>query len=102
MNWDKYFMSLAYFVALRSKDESTKCGVWKGINMTNRYHSLTVVLEKDIREDDAEYLLNAIKMIKGVLSVDPFISDIESHMAESRARQELGQKLWEVLYPKEK
>ena len=26
MNWDKYFISLAYFVALRSKDESTKCG----------------------------------------------------------------------------
>jgi len=26
MNWDKYFVSLAYFVALRSKDESTKCG----------------------------------------------------------------------------
>ena len=26
MNWDKYFMSMAYFCALRSKDESTKCG----------------------------------------------------------------------------
>lgn len=26
MNWDKYFMSWAYFVALRSKDKSTKCG----------------------------------------------------------------------------
>jgi len=26
VNWYKYFMSLAYFVALRSKDESTKCG----------------------------------------------------------------------------
>ena len=26
MNWDKYFMSVAYFAALRSKDESTKFG----------------------------------------------------------------------------
>jgi len=26
LSWNKYFMSLAYFVALRSKDENTKCG----------------------------------------------------------------------------
>lgn len=26
LKWDKYFISLAYFIALRSKDESTKCG----------------------------------------------------------------------------
>lgn len=68
--------------------------------MTDRYHSLTVVLEKDIRDDDAESLLTAIKMIKGVMSVEPFISDVESHMAETRARRELGNKIWEVLYPK--
>ncbi len=68
--------------------------------MTDRYHSLTVVLEKDFRDDDAESILNAIEMIKGVLSVKPHISDCDSNMAEDRARRELGQKLWEILYPK--
>jgi hypothetical protein len=34
--------------------------------MTDRYNSLTVVLDRDIREDDAEHILNAIRMIKGV------------------------------------
>ena len=69
--------------------------------MTDRYHSIAVVLNEDIREDDAEYILNAIKMIKGVLSVKPYISDLDSHMAEERARRKLESKLWAVLYPKD-
>ena len=68
--------------------------------MTDRYHSLTVVLEKDIRTDDAEALTDAIKMMRGVLSVSGTVAGIESHMAEERALRHLGQKLWEVLYPK--
>lgn len=67
--------------------------------MTDRYHSLTVILAKDIRDDDAEHILNAITMIKGVLSAESHISDLDSHMAESRAKQELINKLWAILYP---
>ncbi len=68
--------------------------------MTDRYHSLTVILEKDMRDDDAERMIEAIQMIKGVLDVKPVISDPTSWMAEERARRELGEKLWNVLYPK--
>ena len=68
--------------------------------MTDRYHTLTVVLEADIRTDDAEGLIEAIKRMRGVLSVAGEVSDLDSHMAEERARRELGQKLWEILYPK--
>lgn len=67
--------------------------------MTDRFHSLTVVLEKDIRSDDAEGLIQAIRHMRGVLSVTGRVSDPDSHMAEERARRELGQKLWEILYP---
>lgn len=59
--------------------------------MSDRVHSITVVLEKDIRSDDAEWVINAIKMIRGV-----------THMAEERARHALGQQLIAIIYPKDK
>jgi len=67
--------------------------------MTNRYNTLLVILDHDIREDDAEPLIAAIKMMRGVLSVKPNVSDFESEMAEVRARQDLAQKLFDVIYP---
>lgn len=68
--------------------------------MTDRYNSLTVVLDRDMRDDDAEVLLNAIRQLRGVLSVTGNVSDMQSHIAQERARHELGEKMWRVLYPK--
>ena len=68
--------------------------------MTDRYNTLTVVLEREIREDDAEKYIDAIKMIKGVLSVKGNVADYGEYMAIERVRRELGEKIWEVLYPK--
>lgn len=65
--------------------------------MTDRYSGVLVTFEKDIREDDAQSLINAIKMIKGVISVDPQISDHEHLMAKSQAKHELIQSLFQVL-----
>lgn len=65
--------------------------------MTDRYHSLQVILEKDIRDDDAEMLINAIKMLKGVIDVKGDVADWNSQMAESRAHSEIRKKLWEAL-----
>ena len=56
--------------------------------MTDRIHSYTVVLEKDIREDDAEPIINAIKIIKGVLTATPHVADINSTVAKARVRTE--------------
>jgi len=67
--------------------------------MTDRYHTLSVVLEHDIREDDAEPLIAAIRQMRGVLSVTGVVANAESHMAHERARHELGSKLWAVLSP---
>lgn len=69
--------------------------------MTDRFNALTVVLEKDIRDDDAEAIIQAIKMVKGVLSVDGNVADIEAHLATERVRRELLQKLIGVLCPKD-
>lgn len=65
--------------------------------MTDRYHSFTVVLEEDIRKDDAEYLMNAIRCLKHVVDVSGNVSDPNIYVAHIRARSELSKKLWEVL-----
>jgi hypothetical protein len=70
------------------------------MSMTDRYHSLIVVLEKDIRDDDAEELIKAIKMLRGVLAVDPEVVDPTTHMAEARARIDIQQKLFDALREK--
>ena len=67
--------------------------------MTDRINLLSVVLSKDIRDDDCEAIINAIKMVKGVLSVTPHVVDHADHIAQQRVRHELGEKLWAVLYP---
>lgn len=69
--------------------------------MTDRYYALTVVLEKDIRDDDAQPLIDAIKQMRGVLDVAGEVSDLGNYVAESRVKSELGKKMWEVLYPKD-
>ena len=67
--------------------------------MTDRYSSLTVVLEQDIRSDDAEGLIKAIEQMRGVLKVTGTVSDYRDLVAQTRARTELGKQLWAVLYP---
>jgi hypothetical protein len=68
--------------------------------MTDSYNALTVVLERDIRWDDAETLILAIRQLRGVLAVHPNVSgggDIDGMVAEQRVRAELRQKLWDAL-----
>jgi hypothetical protein len=67
--------------------------------MTARYNALVVVLEKDMREDDAEGLIEAIKRMRGVLSVKGQVTTIDSHVAEDRARHDLGSKILAVIHP---
>jgi hypothetical protein len=67
--------------------------------MTDRFNALTVVLENDIRVDDAHPLLAAIAQIRGVLSVDGEVADLASHIAEVRAKHELGVRVWKAIYP---
>jgi hypothetical protein len=65
--------------------------------MTDRVHSLTVILEKDIRVDDIEPLIQAIQQFRGVLEVTTKVATGDSMMAEWRARHDLGQKLLKLI-----
>lgn len=67
--------------------------------MTDRINTLCVVLEKPIRVDDAEDIITAIEMIRGVTKVEANIANPETYAADIRARRELGDKLWSVLFP---
>ena len=65
--------------------------------MTDRYNSFTVVLDHNIREDDAQSLMDAIRHFTNVISVEGNVSDINDYVAETRVRYEIRQKLFEAL-----
>jgi hypothetical protein len=53
--------------------------------MTDRHAGYIVTLGHDIREDDAEATVTALRQIKGVLNVTPLVADAEHHIAQQRA-----------------
>ena len=53
--------------------------------MTDRISSFTVTLDHDMRVDDVEFVINAIKAIKHVRSVVPKVANIEQYLAQERA-----------------
>jgi hypothetical protein len=67
--------------------------------MTDRVHSLTVVLDSNYRDDDVQGLIDAIQQFRGVVSVGKNVSDPTSYMAEQRARTALQDRVREVLWP---
>ena len=65
--------------------------------MTNRIKGLVVVFNNDIREDDAEELINVIKLLKGVIKVEPSIVNHEDFINRQRIKNEYKEKIWEVF-----
>jgi len=65
--------------------------------MTDRHIGYIVTLAEDLRSDDAEQTIIALKQIKGVVSVTPIVGDASSAMMLERARMDLRQKLWSAL-----
>lgn len=65
--------------------------------MTDRLKGVTVVFEPDLREDDAQPIIDAIKLLRGVIAVTPQVEVAEDHFARTQALHELRSKLWEVI-----
>lgn len=65
--------------------------------MTDRYNAVLVVLDKDIRDDDAQPLLSAIMQLKSVISVEGNVAGPVDHIAQTRATRELKLKMWNTL-----
>ena len=66
--------------------------------MTDRFRVLNVLLDKEYRDDDAESIIEAIRMIKGVIDVVELVADPNFRLEIEIARNELAQKLWDVLH----
>ena len=68
--------------------------------MTTRVKSLTVVLDKDMRDDDVQEIIKAVEMVKGVslCIIQPTdVFSLEDELARMRVKRELAEKLYEVL-----
>jgi hypothetical protein len=65
--------------------------------MTKRFHTIAVVLEVDMREDDAQPLMSAINQMRGVLSVSGIESGFDANMAEQRAKQLLLKRVIDTI-----
>lgn len=65
--------------------------------MTDRIKGFTIALDNDIRVDEIEYIVNAIKMIKGVNNVEPLVADSTDFIARSRYKQEVLEKMYKLL-----
>ncbi len=65
--------------------------------MTDRFNALVVVLDRDMRDDDAQYLIDLISHLKGVQSVAGNVTDFTAYTERSRAVNELWGKLVKLI-----
>lgn len=52
--------------------------------MSDRIHSITIILAEDLHEDDAEVLVAACRQFRGVLSVKSNVSEYADEVAAER------------------
>ena len=65
--------------------------------MTERYKGFIVTLSDNIREDDAEAIINALRMIKGVADVSPVCANADDRIIRARVWHELTDKVFRAL-----
>lgn len=63
--------------------------------MTDRHNAYVVILADDVRDDDAEPIITALRMVKGVLAVEPHVSEgmLDQMVVESRVRHQVSRAL---------
>lgn len=66
-------------------------------SMTDRHAGYVVTLADDLRKDDSEAVLNALRQIRGVVAVEPVTATLELHVARARAQSDIKSRLFEAL-----
>jgi hypothetical protein len=67
--------------------------------MTDRHVGYIVTLQEDLDEGfETEPIINAILMVKGVLSVDPIVDgmEVDMHVALRRIRRDFGMRVFDL------
>ena len=65
--------------------------------MTDRIKGVLITFEKDIREDDTQPIIEALKMIKGVLTVKPYITGMEDYMLYQKGHMDARMEMFDYL-----
>ena len=65
--------------------------------MTDRIRTITVALDRDIRDDDVQPILDAIGMIKCVAHVTPNVVDYGDYAARSSLAHNVQRKMYEAI-----
>jgi hypothetical protein len=66
--------------------------------MTDRYKGFIIHLDDDIREDDCEQIITALRMVKRVRKVEPLVSNLsDDYIYYMRGRDEIIYKFMEFL-----
>ena len=65
--------------------------------MTDRVKGFTVTLAKDVRIDDIESTMQAIRMIKGIVDVQPCIVDSNDHINRMQVLHNIREKFIKFL-----
>lgn len=65
--------------------------------MSDRINSLLVVLDNDMRDDDVQGLIDAIKKFRNVNSVTGNVTDHNTHVAHMRERARINDALLELV-----
>jgi hypothetical protein len=66
--------------------------------MTDRIKALTVVLVPNMRDDDVEPIINAIRLLTGVIDVRSHVADLDHVSAVAQAKYELRKRLHDVFW----
>lgn len=68
----------------------------------DRTHGVLVTFREGLRPDEAERIIDMLKLINGVIDAQPVGPESSWEMleAEARVRREWGKKLLEIIYPK--
>ena len=64
--------------------------------MTDRVNAIYVALERDVSAADVQQLIDAIRQFRNVLDVCEHVADVDTWVAQQRARHEIIAKLLEV------
>ena len=67
--------------------------------MTDRLKGVFVAFDEDIRVDDAEALINAIRCLRHVAAVEEHVTNLEDWNARVRIRHELWRQVHGVFFP---
>jgi len=65
--------------------------------MTDRHAAYLVTLDGDTREDDAESTLTALRMVRGVQSVEPVLADVGQQIGQVRADGVWRERIYRLL-----